>query len=149
MKVILSERWEATDKPIYMITNFTDQRASVDIKVENDDDFIANETLLEFSEDEWLLGHNIIYNDTATREIHYIIAGNDLERRDMTFSIQRCIGSCNSDVEEQELEDTVRYWSDPASWDSGEVPVADDYVEIMSGWNMIFDLEDSPIIDTI
>jgi len=24
MKVVLSERWEATDAPIYMITNFTD-----------------------------------------------------------------------------------------------------------------------------
>jgi len=41
----MSERWEATDHPIYMVTNFTDQRASVDLLVESDSDYIANETL--------------------------------------------------------------------------------------------------------
>lgn len=65
------------------------------------------------------------------------------------MTIQRCIGPCNSAVEEQELEDSVRLWSNPDSWPSGELPVEDDYVEIESGWNMVFDLENSPIYDTI
>jgi len=64
-----------------MVSNFTDQRASVDIKVESDSDYIANETLTSIDQADWQLGHNIIYNDTETREIHYIISGADTDRR--------------------------------------------------------------------
>jgi G8 domain len=47
------------------------------------------------------------------------------------------------------LEDTVRYWSDPNSWDRGYVPLEGEDVEIDSGKNFVFDLEVSPLYNMI
>jgi len=53
--------------------------------------------------------------------------------------------------EEQELELTERVWSNAASWEGGhgKVPEEGDEVEIKSGWNMIFDIEDSPLLASL
>lgn len=63
----------------------------------------------------------------------------------------RCIGGCLEDVDDQPVEDTYRYWSDIEDWDETitELPKEGDMVEIMPGWNMIYDIPDSPILDML
>jgi len=50
-------------------------------------------------------------------------------------------------ISDSEVEDTIRLWSDPSSWTSGAVPVEGDFAEVEPGWNMVYDLEDSPILE--
>ncbi len=57
----------------------------------------------------------------------------------------RCVSSCLAAIEDQPLEATVRYWSNPESWPKGVLPKEGEDVTILSGWNMIFDLEESPL----
>ncbi len=40
----------------------------------------------------------------------------------------------------------MRLWSAASSWDSGKIPVADEVVEIKAGWNMVLDIEETPIL---
>lgn len=61
----------------------------------------------------------------------------------------RCDGPCMSDIVEKPIETTIRRWSDPASWDSGKLPIAGESVEIQSGWNMLYDLPESPILSML
>lgn len=62
----------------------------------------------------------------------------------------RCIGPCLEDIDESALEEEYRYWSNPDSWGpNGTVPVEGDDVVIKSGWNMIYDLEESPIVNKL
>lgn len=61
----------------------------------------------------------------------------------------RCVGSCLAAINDTEIENTTRLWSNASSWDSGKVPVAGESVEVQSGWNMIYDLEDSPLHEYI
>ena len=43
----------------------------------------------------------------------------------------------------------MRYWANATDWPSGKVPEAGANVEVLSGWNMIYNLGDSPIYGTI
>jgi hypothetical protein len=45
-----------------------------------------------------------------------------------------------------EIENDFRYWSNPEHWTSKKIPLEGDDVEIEPGWNMIFDLPESPIV---
>jgi hypothetical protein len=63
----------------------------------------------------------------------------------MSFKGHRCIGSCNEEIVEVEEVGEERLWSDPKSWPSGKVPVADEDVHVESGWNMTMDIADTPI----
>ena len=56
----------------------------------------------------------------------------------------RCYGGCSEAIEEvEEVENEVRLWSNPSSWTNGTVPVAGEDVHVESGWNMIYDLNDT------
>ena len=61
----------------------------------------------------------------------------------------RCVSSCLAAKDDLPLETTTRLWSDPDSWDSGVLPKEGDDVEIKSGRNFIFDLEFSPLFNSI
>jgi hypothetical protein len=43
----------------------------------------------------------------------------------------------------EEIEDDIRYWSNPDSWTNGTVPIAGEDVHVESGWNMVYDLNDT------
>ena len=55
--------------------NFTDVREKVEVTTGGEE--ILNQTLVNKTEEEWLTGDNVVYNDTETREIHLIINGKD------------------------------------------------------------------------
>lgn len=61
-----------------------------------------------------------------------------------------CIaGVCALDeIIEEELEEGQRLWSKADSWPNG-IPKEGEDVEIVSGWNMIYDLEESPKLGTL
>lgn len=48
-------------------------------------------------------------------------------------------------MNDEDLELEFRYWSNESHWgDIGRIPIEDDEVVIESGWNMIYDIEESP-----
>jgi hypothetical protein len=65
----------------------------------------------------------------------------------------KCVGSCIRTIVDVPIENTTRLWSDPKSWDYdniiGHVPLENEDVEIIPGWNMIYDLLDSPLINKL
>ena len=62
----------------------------------------------------------------------------------------RCIeGTCPLEgIEEVPLEAGQRLWSDVSNW-GGTLPQEGDDVTIPSGWNMILDLEETPILSSL
>jgi hypothetical protein len=57
----ISERWEETDKSIYIVHNFSDVRALQEVKV--DGQLFENNTIPEDPAD-YLTGQNLVLNDT-------------------------------------------------------------------------------------
>jgi len=148
MAMTISERWTDRDRYIKFVMNFTDVREAVNITNVATGELIPNDTI-DMNMNNWNLGDNLILNDTETREIHVYASGeNDLERQ-ITFLGLECLYDCYDSVEEVELETDIRYWSNASSWTSGAVPVEGEYVEIESGWNMYFDIEESPVLDVM
>jgi len=90
-------------------------------------------------------GANSLFNDTATRELHFIINGKNSSRTNLVMQSYRCIGPCLPAIAAQVIETNVRLWSNPASWKSGKVPLAGEDVVVEPGFNVVYDLEESPI----
>lgn len=62
----------------------------------------------------------------------------------------RCVGSCVEDiVEVDEPEAEFRFWSDVTNWPNETLPVDGDDVHILSGWKMILDIEETPIVELL
>ena len=72
--------------------NFTDVRKQVNVT--SGAQLIQNETLTKKSYDTLMTGDNIIYNDTATREIHVVFTGKNSSRNSVKMVGSRCIGPC-------------------------------------------------------
>jgi hypothetical protein len=64
-----------------------------------------------------------VYNDTATRQLHWIVNGKNSTRKEILIKGYRCVGSCLGETDDQPLENEFRRWSKPESWASGKVPV--------------------------
>lgn len=92
----------------------------------------------------------MVWNDTEVREIEFAVSGNDPDRSSITMLGLRCIsGSCPLDeIEEVALEEGQRLWSDTSNW-GGTLPQEGDDVEIPSGWNMVLDLEETPVLASL
>lgn len=61
------------------------------------------------------------------------------------------IGSCGAEClealdEVTEQEDFFRYWSDTENWPDNRLPNEGEDVEIRGAWNMILDIEETPIV---
>lgn len=106
-------------------------------------------TLVNKTQANWQTGDNIIYNDTSTREIHLIINGKNASRKTVNLVGYRCVGSCLAAINDTVIENNTRRWSNASSWDTGKIPLAGENVEIKSGWNMLYDLEESPIVNVL
>jgi len=68
----------------------------------------------------------------------------------LDFVGDRCGDNCfEAIVEVDTVENTTRLWSKNSSWPDGLVPEAGASVHIESGWNMTFDMEESPIYELV
>lgn len=83
------------------------------------------------------------------REFHWVVNAKEAENRS-TIRMEgfRCIDFCaeNDELEEVELSNTPLPWSEPSSWESGEVPVEGEEVEIPSGVWIVLDIEETPLL---
>jgi hypothetical protein len=120
MRVDLGATWKPTDKDVYIIHNFTDVRAKIDFLTGGDN--IKNGTLLSTNSSIRQFGANVLYNDTATREIHYLINGKNPSRTSLVMNTYRCDGPCMAAIADVAIEDNVRYWSRNDTWANNTVP---------------------------
>jgi hypothetical protein len=151
MRITLSDRWEETDKNLYLVHNFTDVRALMDVKIGQQ--WFFNNSLppaQDINDNTMLTGQNMLYPQKdfhTTEEFHMVINGKNLtgypENNDIRLEGHRCDGPCLEDLEDAPTEEFKRRWSNPNDWPSGAVPLDGEDVEIEPGWDMIYDLDDS------
>jgi len=104
-----------------------------------------------------LPGQNIYYDDMDVRELHFIANGknqgngvNEHTETEIVLKGIRCATNCSEAiVEVEEVEAEFRYWSDVKNWPNETLPVAGDDVHIISGWKMILDIEETPILNFV
>jgi len=148
--------WE-NDPDIELELPFFDQREAITVDT-SDGERIANNTIAINAR----FGANLIRNDTELLEepelgkrMNLIINSDLPDRKFVDLTGWRCVGTdwngeCdNGDVEQTEVEDTERRWSNVAAWEGqfgDRIPTDDDDVVIQPSWNMIYDLPvDGPI----
>ena len=149
----VSERWQTTDKHLYFMANFSDVRALIEVK--SDADGWVNATHLNdtipASVGSYETGMNVVYNNTNYTDpmaIHFVVSGKGaeyLKDREFKFIGHRCDGPCAGAITAVPISTTANMWSDPNTWNSGVVPVADEEVHIEPGWNVVLDI-DTPIL---
>lgn len=109
--------------------------------------------MIDKSTKDLISGDNWVRNDTDIRTFELVINGKEESSKKLKVEPLMCIhGACVlEEVEEVELEEGQRLWSDPESWGDreGGIPVEGDDVEIMSGWNMLLDLNETPKFNTL
>ena len=149
-----SERWEEADRDVWFVHNFSDVRVAIDVTKDNGP-IIPNNTL--FTSNSWETGDNVVYNDSEIHprermEVQLIVNGKgrvEFERRDVKLVGTRCFDPCVEEIEELPLEANFRYWSNPSSWESGALPLEGEDVHIKSGWNMVLDIPETPIMQLL
>jgi len=77
MTVDASERWEPTDKSIYLVHNWTDIRRAIDFRVGGSSGRLVLNNSITANQSDWEFGQNIVYNETEIRETHFIINGKN------------------------------------------------------------------------
>ena len=88
-----------------------------------------------------------MHNETV-RRFQIVINGKNnslLENRNIKIVGSRCVGPCMEDIKIVATEGSKRYWSNPADWPSKAVPKEGEDIHIEPGWDMIYDLTDSPV----
>ena len=91
-------------------------------------------------------------NIPEIRTFEFVVNGKEESSKKLKIEPLECIhGTCVLDeVIEVALEEGQRLWSDPESWgEGGKVPEEGDDVEIMSGWNMLLDINETPKLKTL
>ena len=154
MKIEVSDQWETDDSNVYINMNFTETREAVNFTTNyggSNSVQIMNGTLYDKMTDELVTGDNIVFNDTETREFEFVINGKNSENQNILMEGLRCISGSYplDDIVEVELEAGQRLWSDPESWGDQGLPVDGDDVEIVSGWNMVLDLAETPYLNSL
>lgn len=154
MRMEVSDQWEIDDLNVYFNMNFTETREAINFTTNykgSNHEQLMNETLYQKLTADLETGDNIVFNDTETREFQFVVNGKNADKRKILLEGLRCIsGTCPLDeIEEVELEAGQRLWSDPESWGEQGLPVDGDDVEIMSGWNMVLDLAETPNLNSL
>jgi hypothetical protein len=91
-QITRSPKWLETDKNVHLVFNFTDVREKVEVMAGGE--IIENKTLISKAASKWETGDNVIYNDTAVREIHLNVNGKNASRSIIKMVGYRCVGSC-------------------------------------------------------
>jgi hypothetical protein len=109
---------------VLFVLNFTDVRAEVNVTAGGK--LIENTTLTEKDPADWKTGDNVVYNDTATREIRIVFNGASNARSNVVITGARCAGGpCivplpPVPVDPYDFTNKIRRWSDRYSWSSGD-----------------------------
>ncbi|TNV88211.1 hypothetical protein FGO68_gene8985 [Halteria grandinella] len=147
MSVNLSEWWQPGDRGITYVHNFTDVRAKVEFV--SGGESVGNGTLLSQDGSVLQTGANVVYNDTANRQIQFLINGKNTSRKMLSLQTYRCVGPCDGGATTVVVESNIKYWSNATSWPSGKVPAQGEDIVIEAGKNYVYDLAESPIYNYI
>jgi len=151
MKIMLSDQFEETDGNMIFIHNYTDVRAKYEVRAGSTS--YDNATLQSFDVNfpGHITGQNHHFNATGFQSLQVVVNGKDLANNKIIQLVgHRCDGPCVAVIDEVETEDTKRYWSDPTNWPNETLPEDGATVDILPGWDMIYDLEEtSPVFDFI
>ena len=90
--------WEQSDKSVEFVAPHYEVRETIEFEPANSG-LQANETLLDTSEAKLIMGHNVVYNETETREMHFVVNGRD-DSSSMLITGYRCKDYCK--IEEVE-----------------------------------------------
>jgi len=150
-RVQMSERWEKTDGDVYFVQNFTDVRVQINVTYNG---VQTNNNSIPIMRNQWGMGQHAVYNDSKImpypKEFHFVLNGKDrslYKTREMKFVGVRCFDPCLPPVVIVPIETNYRLWSKVSSWPTtGKVPEAGEDAMIESGWNMLFDVEETPIL---
>ena len=151
MKIEVSERWEETDRDVFFNMNFTETREAINFTSSyGSGEQMHNMTLWEHTTLERESGDNIVLNDTETREFEFVINGHNPAKREILMEGLRCIsGVCAlEEVIEVPLMEGQYLWSNETVW-GGTLPQEGDDVEVPSGWNLVLDLEETPVFNSL
>ncbi len=92
MQINLSPHWKTTDKDVYFVHNFTDVRVKYDFLTAGQKNL--NGTLFDPNTTLRQTGAFALYNETAVRELHFIINGKNQARNSLVMQSYLCIGPC-------------------------------------------------------
>lgn len=133
-----AENWNESDHSLHLVHNWTDVRQ----KIEVNDCSEGSKSCLEIENNtipankaDYLLGQNVIWNETAIRETHFIVNGKGSPVRNrstnpyaeamLKFKGHRCWpnDACLEKVDFNKTpEGAVRYWSDKNNWPNKTLP---------------------------
>ena len=179
MKVEVSERWQPKDLPVFFSFNYTDTREAITVIAGyGAGEEVPEGTLpLDIAQDvaqtsptsdapsPWKSGDNA-FNHNYGNEFEFVVNGADPARTELLFEGKVCIvdghipneeGVCGPPPEIDEgavVETEPRYWSHPDSWTdeegvTGVVPGEGADVEIKPTWNMVLDVPDPPLLNSL
>lgn len=77
LQIDASERWEETDKPIYLVHNWTDVRMAIDFRIGGSRGWLMPNDSIAANQNDWQFGQNVVYNETEIRETHFVINGKN------------------------------------------------------------------------
>lgn len=88
------------------------------------------------------------FNDRTNKLFYICLSGkNKKEFEYVETQGVICRTECAS-LGEEPTEDEFRYWSDPTTWPSGQLPVAGESPTIMGAYKVIMDI-DPPVLETL
>lgn len=105
---------------------------------------------METFEADLIMGSNVVYNDTETREMIFTVNGRK-DNSNMLIKGRRCIVNCTIDDIEENEDQVTRLWSDVANWPKldNRIPIAGEAVVIEDGYDIIYDIGESPLFKSI
>jgi hypothetical protein len=143
--------WNDAHQGVQMMMPHYDQRVQVDFKP-NKGELQANNTILETSGDDLTMGMNVVYNDTETRLMHFIVNGRDGSNK-MDITGHRCIEHCDMPDPDDDDEEKapLGLWSNPATWTNlpNRIPQEGDDVIIEKQMQIVYDIGESPVFKSI
>ena len=110
MEFDLSEKWTPNDLDTIFAINFTDVRAQVNFTVNGQ--LMPNNSFFLNDSANHQFGANVVYNDTPTREMFFLINGKNSSKWGLQLTTARCVGPCLATVTSVVVENNTRLWSD-------------------------------------
>jgi hypothetical protein len=147
---IINWVWKRSDRDIKLTFVHYDVREAIYVDDNSGKRHLNNTIGDERNANKLEMGDNVLYNDTDHRVMTIVVNSKDKDVTRLDLTGVRCIGYCQEAIEDVPLELEFRYWSIPEHWDDfGRVPIEGDEAIIQSGWNMIYDIEDSPKLESL
>ena len=166
MRIEVSQRWQEADEHILFNFPFVDDREAVDFfgvyggsyTDEKDTDlYYPNGSLTNNAPTVRLSGYNTVDNETK-KEIDFVINGKAASSKTLEVDGIRCRDGtsswCTTAPVIVECTGEQKLWSEAASWaiaegEASSVPKEGESAVVPSGVIMIFDLEESPILELL